>query len=65
MKDFFYSSKGRQQPFGLMPKFRALVAKFPNNSSRVSATIMHATMRKSFSVLRKWMSVRFGCGLPV
>ena len=25
---------------------------------------MHATMRKSFSVLRKWMSVRFGCGLP-
>ena len=36
-----------------MPKFRALVSKFPNNSSRVSATIIHATMRKSFSVLRK------------
>ena len=50
---------------GFIAKFRALVSKFPNNSSRVSATIMYATMGKSFSVLRKWMSVRFGYRLPV
>jgi len=59
-KDFQNSSIGRQQPFGLMPKFRALVSKFPNNSSRVSATIMHATMGSLSPFFRKWMRVRVG-----
>ena len=31
-------------PLGFIAKFRALVSKFPNHSSRVSATIMDATM---------------------
>ena len=45
---------------GFIAKFRALVSKFPNNSSRVSTAIMDATIGSLSPFFRKWMSVRVG-----